>query len=63
MFPHDCAGSKQSPVDISFGSDVIREGALSMKWTNYENPPQTMTLTNNGHSGINLINLYQNTFY
>lgn len=52
MFPNDCAGSRQSPIDISFGSDVITRGPLRLEWNNYRNKPKNMTITNNGHSGI-----------
>lgn len=50
MFPNDCAGSRQSPIDISFGSDVITRGPLRLEWNNYRNKPKNMTITNNGHS-------------
>ncbi|KAF7990320.1 hypothetical protein HCN44_000125 [Aphidius gifuensis] len=50
MFPKDCAGSKQSPIDITFGDDMVTKQTMEFIWNNYQNPPENMTLTNNGHS-------------
>lgn len=52
MFPKDCAGSRQSPIDISITDEVKKQGPLQIQWNNYENTPKTMTATNNGHTGL-----------
>lgn len=45
-------GSNQSPINIITRFALVVQLSKPLQWNNYNNAPLSMTITNNGHTGI-----------
>lgn len=44
-------GNNQSPINIITRLTVVVQPSEPLRWINYNSVPQSMTITNNGHTG------------
>ncbi|XP_063990560.1 carbonic anhydrase 2-like [Diachasmimorpha longicaudata] len=46
-----CGGKSQSPINIDYhANDLLNQDILPLRWNGYDNTPDIMTGTNNGHT-------------